>query len=926
MVDRTNQIAALRWSEFVVRPIVDCAHTYLLSDDLINYIVTVKRAKSIDQLYEEVSRYDLVIVPNSPLADALNRHLERPHFGPFAITPRRLATRRRETAEDRTAFLALIEETDLSWKQISHIVGDVLQCWESQGTADAILEYEGFDTPAARTVVDSIADLQTSSHLLMEYQIDPNTYESVAVIGEQQLTNLEQSILPADYTAVDQFSSEPFELPSFHIFESPTAIVDAVLNTVTPENAAEIGIVLDASSEYSPLIESALETGGIPYYGGPGFMDSREHRAFIQLLRCAIAGTDTRLHTVKPLLSCLGVDVSVEHDNKRLSDISEPNIKWLSKLSGNTEFHTIGDALTTYETQTGTDLATFRTELETLGLLSEPLTEGIINQLTFYLDTYEIPIERENSGVLLADAKSSSFVGRPVVFYLGLDESWTHESPNRPWVDQDEEFDRNIDGFQSLLQSGSNQYYLVQDTASGTPVTPCLYFEELLVTSYDRFSDLRSVRHEHTVKTSERGFKRQPLTKEITPEQIQTVSQSSLNTFANSPRDYLFGRLVESRDTHYFAEGNLFHDFAEFVVNHPAFVTDERVAEIVEIMVTETRSFHRDVDLTLQRTRYEIGLNTIREYLEEHAPTDTEFLTPASGWGINFFAEYFDREVNSPVTERWFEDEDLQLKGLIDLVQSPTQLVDFKTGNKKSATQVTKHGSIDEPSNKPNFQALAYLTYWRQQQPDEQLSFTFFHFLETLEDVLTGEQSVEDCLTEITYQPVSYSEFVQSEEVFEELREDAANDCNKTFKKSDYETYRTVVSNYEIPQTRDADEMAASPFGKALVSELVADVGDYKYVRKGCKQALRHLCGYRKGSYFEEDLDVFERFVDEQISQLNQYRRGEGRFPIDGRAGEPNYRYVNNREMLLTEQRPEINDSTTEATRESTSAATEVNQ
>lgn len=76
--------------------------------------VAIKRAKPVDQLYGQVREHDLVLVPDPPLASALNRRLERAHFGPFAITPRRLAAGRRETTEDRIAFLRVIEETDLS--------------------------------------------------------------------------------------------------------------------------------------------------------------------------------------------------------------------------------------------------------------------------------------------------------------------------------------------------------------------------------------------------------------------------------------------------------------------------------------------------------------------------------------------------------------------------------------------------------------------------------------------------------------------------------------------------------------------------------------------------------------------------------------------------------------------------------------------
>ncbi|MEY7849019.1 PD-(D/E)XK nuclease family protein [Natrarchaeobius sp. A-rgal3] len=882
-----------------------------------------KQSKPIDRLYQEVADYDLVIVPDSPLADALNRRLERPHFGPFAITPRRLATRRRETAEDRTAFLEVVDETELSWKEIAYTVGNVLQCWEYEGTANGIFEHEAFDTPATRTVVDIVDSLQTSSRLLTDYEIDVSSDESIAVVGERQLTNLERSILPAEYDSIGRLTEAPFDMPPFRMFESAAAIVDAVLDTVTRENAADVAVVLDAGSEYSPLVESALETADIPYYGGPGFMDERDHRAFVQLLRCTTAGSDTRIRSVKSLLSCLGVTVPVEHDEKCLSDVDDSAVDWLQEFTSRASEVTFAEAVNAYEDRTERTLEAFRDELEKLNLLEESISSKAIDQLAFYLETYDVPIDRDNEGALLADAKSASFVDRPVVFYLGLDERWTHDSPNRPWVDRGEEYERNIESFQSLLQSGVEQYYLVQDSAGGSPVTPCLYFEDLLETEFERFSDLESIRHVRPGRTTGNGFEKEPVPADVEPESVETISQSSLNAYANSPRDYLFGRLVETPDKHYFAEGNLFHDFAEFVVNHPEAVDDDRLEEVVEVMIEETRAFHRNVDIETRRTRYRIGLETICAYLDEHAPSETAFLTPSSGWGRNFFAEYFDRAVDSRVTERWFEDEGLGLNGKIDLVQSPTRLVDFKSGSRNSASQVTKHASIEPPSDEPNFQALLYLTYWRHQRPDERLAFTFVHFLETIDDVVTGDASLEDCLTTVTYHPTAFDEFAQSRPVFDALCEDAANDCTKTFSKTSYDTYLTAFDSHEIPRTRDADEMAASPFGEALLERMIDDVGDYKYVKNGCMQAYRHLCGYRTDGFFVEDLDNFERFVDEQLEELNRYRRGEDRFPVDGRAGEPNYRYVNNRDMLLTDSRSARDDTQTDPVTSATAQKTE---
>ncbi len=857
--------------------------------------MSITRAKSIDSLYEECKDFDLVLVPDAPMASALNRRLDQPHFGPFAITPRRLAARRREQAEDRLAFLEIIETTDLNWKETSYAVGNILQCWEYQGTADAILDYEQFATTATHTAVDCIAEMDTTSNRLTEYSIEADT--SVAVVGFKQLTELERSILPPDYETVDPFTEESFDHPPFRILDSPAAIVDAVLDTVTQENADDVAVVLDAASQYSSLIESALEAAEIPYYGGPGFNDDARHRAFLQLLRSAHAGRDTRVGDVRPLLTQLGMPVDIEHDEKRLYDLDRPEVDWILEFRDEILTRTFEEAIDEYEAVTDVTIDAFREELSTLSLLNEAVTEIAIDRLEFYLQSDEVPVDRGNEGVLLADAKSAAHVDRAVVFYLGLDEGWTHSSPRRPWVDRDQEFERNIRQFQLLLQNGVDQYYLVEDTAGGTPVTPCLYFEELFDEEFDRFSDLDSLQHSRASRTTQDGFEKEPL--DVSPEDVTALSQSSLNTYVNSPRDYFFSRLVDNPDKDHFREGNLFHDFAEFYVSHPDAITSDTLDDVAAAILDEVDPFLRGVDREVRLTKYRVGLQTIVEFLDANPPHGDALVTPDGGRGENFFAEYYDRSIDASHTERWFENTDFGLKGKIDLVHSPTRLLDYKSGSKKSAYSIVKHSALDPPSDKPNFQALLYPPHQGTERPDEELRFTFFHFLETLDDVVIGDGSLADCLTMVTYYPVAFEEYIASQAVFTELQEDAANDCNKTFSKSTYEIYRAVLDTYEFPDANDSDELIDSEFGDALTERLVADVGDYKYVKKGCKQALRHLLRIRNQNYFTGDVDAFEQFVQDRLSELNDRRAGDERFPVQGLGGDPNYRYVDNRDCIL---------------------------
>jgi len=857
--------------------------------------VSFPRAKQIDDLYEEVAGYDLVVVPDAPLASALNRRIDRPHLGSFAITPRRLAAGRREEAEDRIAFLELVEQTDLDWKRAAYAIGNILQCWEHHGRLEAILNYDAYVDDATRQAVEYIADLETTSRRLTEYRIDDD--QDVAVVGVDQLTQLERSILPNDYDTYDAFGEQAFDHPPFHIFDSSTAIVDTVVDAVTEENAGDFAVVLDQGSEFSSLIESAFEADDIPFYGGPGFVDHPDHRTFVQLLRTAHGGTDTRVGEIRPLLARLDISLDVEHDEKRLYELDDRELDWVVDFCDCIEDRTFAEALDRFENRADRRLDAFRDELETLGIADTRATERAVDQLVFYLQSYEVPVDRDNEGVLLADAKSAAYVDRPVVFYLGLDEDWTHSAPRRPWVDQDAQYTRNIQQFQLLLQSGATQYYLVQDAKGGSPVTPCLYFEELLDEEFERFSDLSSETHARRFDRSGGGFEKDSV--DATSTKVSTISQSSLGTYVNSPRDHFFGRLVDGPDKDYFREGNLFHDFAEFYVHHPDFVDEAVIDDVAEYILDETRPFVRSVDEATRRTKYRAGLETIVAFFEENTPVDGEFLTTTSDWGSNVFADRFDRPVDSPITERWFENDDLGLKGKIDLIHSPSRLVDHKSGRRKSASQVVTNSALDPPSDSPTFQALLYLTHWRSQYPDQQLEFTFFHFLETLDDIVAGEVDLDDTLTTVSYHPMPFNEYARSKRFFDELVEDGSNKCQKTLSQVDYEDYAAVFDEADLPKTTDSGELIDSSFGETLTAWMKDCVGDYKYVETGCKQAMRQLTRVRGQTFFEDDLDAFEAFVDERLEELNRRRAGEERFPVEGLGGEPNYRYVDNRDLLL---------------------------
>lgn len=863
--------------------------------------MTVKRARSIDDLYAEVAGYDLVLTTDAPLSLALNRRLDSPRLGRFAATPQMLASGGFRPHDRRQLFFELIEHTDLSWKHATYLLEHALECWGETGRLDAILEYDRFDTEATREVLAVIEGSESAHSELAEYTIPESS--SVAVIGIEQFTALDRSILPAEYDVVDPLSESSFDLPPFRIFDSATAIVETLVENVTPANAADVAVVMDRGGDYPALVESAFGANDVPFHGGPGFADDENVRTCLRLLRAAHAGGNLRVADVRPILSRIGVACPVEEDNKRLHELDDPDLERVQEFCETLGQRTFADALSEFEAWGECALDSFREELERLGRLDSRVTEAALDEVEFYLQSFDIPVDREDSGVLLADATAAAYVDRPIVFYLGLDADWTHRIPDRPWIDAETKDRQHLEQFQVLLQNGVEQYYLVQETAAGKPVTPCLYFHDLLDEPFETFADFPHRRHTRFRRGENVGFERESINVDPTP--AETISQSSLNRFVNCPRDYLFGRLVETPGRDYFRKGNLFHDFAEFYVNHPGFVEDREFEAFVDLMLAEMRPYVDDVRLEILETEFAVGIELLVEFLDSSPPRDREYEAyERSENGENFFAERFDRPITSPVTEQWFENPDLGAKGKVDLLHSPTRLLDYKTGSRKGASSVVRRSSIDPIHDEPNFQALLYLAHHRRMRPDERLEFVFFHFLDLLDDAVTAEVEFEDALVRITYHPTSFAMYAGSPAAFDALCRGVAesNNRRKTLERLGYEEYARIFETHTMPDTEDREVLLASDFATQLLDRAKMVVGDYKYVEKGVESALKKLLGFRSGAYFEDDVDAFEEFLDEQLDRLNEYRRSE--FPV----GDPNEDWLDHPDLIRTDDRLEHPD------------------
>ncbi|MFB6204515.1 MAG: PD-(D/E)XK nuclease family protein [Candidatus Nanohaloarchaea archaeon] len=838
----------------------------------------LERAKTVDEIFEEVKDHDLVLTTDAPLADALNARLKEPRQGLFAATPRRLAFTRSRAGSRRELFLEIVQESDMSWKQASFLLDSVLDCWMETGELEAIEQYERFSGQETRQIIEIIKGKENPYSAIEEYEVEGD----VAVVAPYRFNELDRKILPEDYDRIDVFTGEKTELPQFNVFSSATAIVQAVVgNLEEPENTA---IVLGEDSRYQPLIESALESRDIPYNSEQGFAQDEELRTFIGLLRLSFSQKRLRLRDVQPVLNYLDLEVPGTKDNAYISELGGP-VEEFRELLNVVDYLSFREVVESLEKITEESMDTTLEILEELGLLEEEVSEENVSRLEYYIESFDPLKDSDTGGVLLASPKSSVFIDRETVFYLGMDASWTQEVDDRPWIDREERERSNLKDFRILLQNGSRQYFIVQDREFNEEITPCYYFNEL--SEIESFTDHRYERFEGLETVDFQGFEREDY--DVETEKIEMLSQSSLNKFVKSPRAYYFSRLVSDPDEVATVKGRVFHDFAEYYVNYPEDVEQRGLEKFVELGLEELEQFADELKTGQLRTELRVGMENIVEFIDSR---EIEGSSSYDSWrDENDFAQHFGKEIDSRVSEAGFQNPELGGKGKIDLLASDTHLVDYKSsGYMRSRSKVVEASNV-ELFDDPDFQPIMYLAQHRRRVPDEKLKFTYYYFLGSLGDDVTTGADMDDRTVTVEYYPENFQEWISKTDTFEKLIRGVAksNPRRKTLEKLGLPRYREFFSENRLPHEFDEEPLLESEFAAEFEKFAKKHVGDYRYVEKGCRKTLKKLVKFRRENYFSEDLDRFEEFLQDKIDELNRCRK-EG-FPV-GDADPDDTRYT----------------------------------
>ncbi|MDY6788975.1 MAG: PD-(D/E)XK nuclease family protein, partial [Candidatus Nanohaloarchaea archaeon] len=466
--------------------------------------------------------------------------------------------------------------------------------------------------------------------------------------------------------------------------------------------------------------------------------------------------------------------------------------------------------------------------------------------------------------------------------------SWTHEIPDRPWIDEEREEERNLERFKLMLQNGEQRHFMVQNRKMNREVSPCFYFNEITGKRFEAFDQDRELADYFHVerKVEEQPFDREDL--DVKPRQRDAWSQSSLNKLYWCPRMYFFNRLIDDVDTFYKKRGTLFHDFAELYANGPEKVKERGMEEFLDLIMEEVKPFREDLQLDSLRTKFRIGLRTIMSYIDSTEIVDKGYEGFEKGEKGNFFADRFGIEMDASFTEMSFKDPELAVKGTVDLIISPENLLDFKTGRKKSEKKIVGSSNLEilEEGEEPEFQALLYLAHQRKLNPGERLEFIFLHVFEKVGDKLCGDRPMDHFATaEISYYPRKFKQHLLREETFDWLSEQT-NALERALEPLGYQLFREFFKQIEFgDEIFDKEDLKEehledleNHFRQSLEVGRGKDITENQ-LEKGADRILNYVHKLRNQNYFKGDVDRFEEFLQEQEQKFNQNYVREG-FPV----------------------------------------------
>ena len=267
----------------------------------------MKRSKSIDELYEEVNEFDLVITTDAALATALNARIDRPFIGHFALTPKQIASHISSRILNAPLYSELkqistiSDETGMALKYVHSELENIKEI--RKYTADV---KKHLHTNASKKVYDSFEALPTLERVMGSFIPDDDEFykrEKVAVIEDFLFNDLDKHFIPLDYTPISMFTDDEYEIETIYEIGNDRQLAQNAVDLIDPGNPSDYAVVLNTASPLTDALRSALYRKGLPFINSLNVRDLSQIRDYLRFITLAMDFETIRVKHVKELFS-----------------------------------------------------------------------------------------------------------------------------------------------------------------------------------------------------------------------------------------------------------------------------------------------------------------------------------------------------------------------------------------------------------------------------------------------------------------------------------------------------------------------------------------------------------------------------------------------------------------------------------------------
>ena len=725
----------------------------------------MKRAKTIDELYDEVKDYDLVIVNDISLCTALNARVKRPMLGQLCMTARNIARMLAiesigaSLINDMELIRAVSEDSGIHDLRFVH--GEIQNIREMlRYTAEP---QKFLHSRRSMKVYESFSRMPTLEQVMTGFDSKDSLFYSrmrkVAVIGPELFDNLDKNMNPydaIDFIEIDPFSEDDFQIEKIYEIGNDRQIAENVVDLIDHSKATEYAIVLCTDSPIVDAVKSALYRHKIPFVNKIHARDIPQIRDYLEFIEKSLDYDVLRGRHVREIFSYFGGKILQTDDNYLLSRIPDSHIdsRGIELRDAMQDVRSItydglAELLMPDGSKSSVDMI-----LDQMGIGNERISDDGYATILYLVDNIDFnhdeeAEEYERRGVLIADCMNSTYIDRPVVFYLGMGRDWNLDVSGKRYLEPGDVIDRNAMRTEILLQQGDVRMYFVNATKDGRRAEPSLVFNAIaglmgeskeILTFDDLLLNGEVVESRRWTEGSNKGLaeRGEPLA-DADERYMEPFSPTSFNLFMTCPKSFVLNNLIGQDDKDALILGSLIHDFAELYVTHPDFVEVKGI-EYFQKIIEECYSglsspSLRDIDAD----RVHMEILGLKGFLDKNGIKASN-LNKQLKKGSNHLMEIENLIMSDEICETEHVSEHHPIKGKFDLYWNG-KVIDYKTGlNARTASElikcITHQGKLKEKEFL-DFQPIFYLILARDML-DSTLEFSQFYPMENVCEWVKG--------------------------------------------------------------------------------------------------------------------------------------------------------------------------------------------